>query len=670
MTRSELMLMQAMLIGTALPTMASPTCAQPDTVENITVRGDRQTSAERRAPSAFSTAIDVTARAAPIETVAEVLSENVGMQVQHFGGLGAFSTISIRGSSANQVPVYLDGIPLTQSQDQAVNLSNLPLDGLETIEAYRGTVPVGFGGGGIGGVVNLVTRPADDDPHTEISVGYGSFDTRKAVLTHTQRWGDSSLLAHISYLGSEGDFEFFDDNGTPENPTDDQTSTRINNHFDTVDLLLKGSHDLGSGASIELLQEVFFKDQGVPGPGNTQFNRPSLLNLRSLTYLRLRRDGMFEDTIDGDLTIYGIYNLQKFKDPDGDFGARQDTHNQTMLLGGSTHGTWQAPYEQNVSWFAELAYERFFPANETNPPLPVRGPDQIRVRTTVALQDEIDLFTGFVSIVPSLRFDQLWDEFSGVNVANFPDSPAESSTRSLWTPALGIAARPASWLTIRGNIGRFQRAPNFSELFGNSGSVLGNATLDPETGINRDIGFVLDWPAITWIDAGRFEYAFFYNDVRDLIAFEQVNPRRFRAFNVGDTRIIGHEISATTSALGFLGIDLNYTYQDSENRSVDSPEGNQLPLRPANEVFVRPRLYNDWGSVYYEYTYLGANPTDRDNFKVVPARSIHSVGVTAQPLSWLTLRLRADNVGDADIRDLGDFPLPGLSITGGVEAVF
>lgn len=670
MTRNELMLMQAIFIGTALPAMASITWAQPDAVEDITVTGEQQTSAEHRAPSAFSTAIDVTTRAAPMETVARVLSENVGVHVQHFGGLGAFSTISIRGSSANQVPVYLDGIPLTQSQDQAVNLSNLPLDGLQTIEAYRGTVPVGFGGGGIGGVVNLVTRPADDEPRTEMSIAYGSFDTRKAVLTHTQRWGGTSLLANISYLGSEGDFHFFDDNGTPENPTDDQTSTRINNRFDTADLLLKGSHELGNGASVELLQEVFFKDQGVPGPGNTQFDRPSLLNVRSLTYLRLRRDGMFDDTVDSDLTIYGIYNLQKFKDPEGDFGARQDTHNQTVLVGGNTDGTWDAPYGQNLSWFAELAYERFFPFNETNPPLPERGPDQARLRTTVALQDEIDLFAGLVSIIPSLRFDQLWDEFSGVNVANFPDSPTESNNRSLWTPALGVAARPTSWLTIRGNLGRFQRAPNFSELFGNSGSVLGNAALTPETGINRDIGFVVDWPGVGWIDEGRFEYAFFYNNVRDLIAFEQVNPRRFRAFNIGDTRITGHEISATASALGLLGIDLNYTYQDSQNRSVDSPEGNQLPLRPANEVFVRPRLYNDWGSVYYEYTYLGANPTDRDNFKVVPARSIHSVGITAQPLSWLSLRLRADNVADANIRDLGDFPLPGLSITGGIEAVF
>ena len=35
----------------------------------------------------------------------------------------------------------------------------LPLDCLDRIEVYRGTVPVGFGGGGIGGVVNLVTRP-------------------------------------------------------------------------------------------------------------------------------------------------------------------------------------------------------------------------------------------------------------------------------------------------------------------------------------------------------------------------------------------------------------------------------------------------------------------------------------------------------------------------------
>ncbi len=634
----------------------------------IEVTAEPISEAEQRSPTAFVSVVDVPAREAPIETTADVLSETVGVQVHRFGGLGAFSTISIRGSSANQVPVYLDGVPLSQAQDQTVNLSDLPLDSLARVEVYRGTVPVGFGGGGIGGVVNLVTRPPAAEPQTELSLNYGSFETRKLVATDSRRIGDTDLLTHVTYLGSKGDFSYFDDNGTFDFPGDDETTTRKNNEFDAVDGLVKASHHLGDGLVADAVQELFFKDQGVPGPGVDQFDKPSLLGLRSLTYLRLRAAGMAEGALDAAGTLFGVYNLQEFDDPEGDFGARQSTHNQTALVGGSATSTWYAPYDQIVGGFAELAYERFFPFNENN--APKDGPDQSRLRLTLAVQDEIALITDRFALVPSFRYDHLHDDFSAVDTANIPNSGAQTSDSDLWSPSIGTEARVASWLRVRGNIGRFQRAPNFSELFGNAGSVLGRATLDPETGINRDVGFIVTWPDWRWFDAGRLEYAYFHNNISDLIAFEQVSPKYFRPDNVGNARIVGHELSASAAAFDHLGVDLNYTHQDSENRSVDSPEGNQLPLRPADELFVRPRLSNDWGSLYYEYTYIGENPTDEDNFLIVPHRSIHTLGCTVQPLPWLSVRFEAANLADADLRDLGDFPLPGLSFFGGVKATF
>jgi vitamin B12 transporter len=665
-------LTRVLTLGTGLVLAGRHVALAADAVQlpEVEVTEKRITEPEQRAPTAFTSVVDIPSREAPIETTADVLSQEVGVQVQRFGGLGAFTTISIRGSSANQVPVYLDGIPLSQAQDQTVNLADLPLDSLERIEVYRGTVPVGFGGGGIGGVVNLVTRPPSPEPQTELSAGYGSFETRKAVATHTRQVAGTDVLAHVSYLGSTGNFTYFDDNGTPDNPTDDTTTTRINNAFNAVDMLARASHDFGDGLRGDAVQEFLYKEQGVPGPGSTQFSTPSLLGVRSLTYLRVRKTAIAGAPVDGAATLFGVYNLQEFNDPDGDFGVAQATRNQTALVGGNTTGTWFAPYGQALSWFTELAYEQFFPYNEFNTPLPKDGPDQTRLRLTLAAQDEISLVSGRVTLVPSLRYDHFRDDFSGVNIANVPDTPPQTSDLDLFTPSIGAEGRIATWLVVRANIGRFQRAPNFAELFGNAGSVLGNADLQPETGINRDVGFILTWPSVRWLDSGRLQFVYFHNNISDLIAFEQANPKQFRPFNVGDARIAGEEVSADAGLLGHFGLELNYTHQDSENLSIDSPEGNQLPLLPANELFVRPRLYNDWGSVYYEYTYLSDNPTDPDNFLVVPSRSIHNVGCTAQLLPWLSAKFEAANITNADVRDLGNFPLPGVSFFGGLKAVF
>ena len=664
-------------IGTALLLHRARGAQAGDAVvlPEIEVTGQRPSEAEQRAPTAFVSEVDTTQRDAAIETTTDVLQEAVGVQVQRFGGLGAFSTISIRGSSPNQVPVYLDGIPLSQAQEQTVNLADLPLDSVQRIDVYRGTVPVGFGGGGIGGVVNLITKPASDTASTELSSGYGSFETRKVVASHTEQLDGVDVLAHLTYLGSKGDFTYRSNNGTDQNKNDDFTATRTNNAFDSVGMLLKGSRDVGNGFVLDAAEEFFFKNQGVPGPASAtgpssqKFDATSLLELRSLTYARLRTTGLAGGAVDTSASAYGVYNLQEFDDPLGAFGAAENTHNQTGLLGVNNTGTWYAPLGQAVGWFDELAYEEFFPYNATNEAsgFPNSGPDQTRLRATLAAQDAIPLLSDRVNLVPSLRYEHLLDQFSGVNSSNIPDTPAETNNLDLWTPAIGAQVRVTPWLSVRANLGQFERAPSFSELFGTTGSVVGNANLKPETGINRDIGFLASTDAYGWIDRAELEYAYFHNNVTDLIAFEQASRTTFRAENIGDARITGHEVSLTGTALAHVGIDVNYTHQDSANLSVTSPAGNQLPLRPADELFARTELFNRWGKLYYEYTYTSSDPTDPVNFKVVPSRSIHTVGFVATPRPWMAIKFEAANLTNADIRDLGNFPLPGLSFFGSVK---
>lgn len=630
----------------------------------VEVTAEPISEAEKRAPTAFVSEVDVASRNRALDTTADVLAETAGVQVQRFGGLGAFTTISIRGSSANQVPVYLDGVPLSQSQDQSVDLSTLPLDSLERIEVYRGTVPVGFGGGGIGGVVNLVTRPPSATPSSEAEIGYGSFQTRKAVAFHTQRAGEVDLLGHVTYLGSQGDFTFLDDNGTDMNPSDDEVVTRINNQFDAVGGLARAAADLSETLRLDGTQEVFYRTQGVPGPASTQFSAPSLAELRSLSYLRLSAGGLAGGAVDTSGTLYGVYTFQRFDSPPQDFGPFR-TDNQTGVVGASNTGTWYAPWQQTLSWFDEVAYEQFFPYNGFA--APPSGPDQTRLRLTVALQDEARLLDDRVLLVPSLRYEHLFDDFSAFDGANQPDSPPSTSDTDLVSPAFGAMLRLTGWASLRGNVGYFQRAPSFAELFGNSGSVLGNGDLKPESGLNGDLGVVANWSAWRWLDRTRLEVALFHTDYDDLIAFTQVSPKLFRPENISSARVRGVELSGAASALGHLGLELNYTYQDSEDLSGDFTDGNQLPLRPASELFVRTEARDDWGSVYYEYTYVSSDPTSIGNFITVPSRSIHTVGASARPLQWLQLTFEAANITGADIRDLGDFPLPGLSFFGGVK---
>ena len=83
----------------------------------------------------------------------------------------------MRGSSAEQVEVYLDGIPLNSALGGGVNLENLPLSQVSQIEVYRGPQGTLFGKNSTGGVIAITSkRPDLDEFGADVEVTYGQYD--------------------------------------------------------------------------------------------------------------------------------------------------------------------------------------------------------------------------------------------------------------------------------------------------------------------------------------------------------------------------------------------------------------------------------------------------------------------------------------------------------------
>ena len=60
-----------------------------------------------------------------MEDLGEVLQKEAGIQIRQSGGLGSFSTVSMRGSSSEQVLVYMDGVLLNDAAGGGVDLSDI-----------------------------------------------------------------------------------------------------------------------------------------------------------------------------------------------------------------------------------------------------------------------------------------------------------------------------------------------------------------------------------------------------------------------------------------------------------------------------------------------------------------------------------------------------------------
>ncbi len=644
-------------------TAAAAVAADAGAVEWIKVAGHRiPTVAD---PTAFATVVEITDQDIDeFKTVAQVLAETVGVQVRSFGGLGDFSTVSIRGSTAAQVQIYLDSVPLTRARSGTVNLAHLPLDPLESIEVYRGTTPISVGASALGGVVQLVTRDPGERPTFSLLTGGGSFGTRKASMTGSAGDGDTGWLVSTTYFGSEGDFPYPDDNGTPLNPHDDAEKRRESNAFNWGDAIFKVVQEVSPETQLVALAEVFSNAEQVAGLGS--LDRPtgaSLFDLRQLDYLRLDMADVAGTGIASDATLWFVYEQERFDDPLGRVGLGvQDTNNRNFAPGFALHGARQEAIHL-LEARMDLSGEIFLPRDDARPS-PV-GPTQSRFLLDLAAGDTLALLDDALLLDAQARFELAADDFAGDPAALRP-LPIEpkGGTFDLFTPRLGASWQTAEGLWLKANAGRYGRVPTFTELFGNRGTVIGNPALVPEEGINVDAGLEARLWDVGFIEALHLEPVFFWRDVDDLILLRRNSQSAATFVNIGRAEITGVEIAGSAAAEWGTRLVVAWTWQDARNHT-GARDGRQLPGLAQSSGYVR--LDQAIGPVlpYYELTFDSGNFLDEDNFLEVAPRQIHTVGMEwSLPGQGLTFTVEVANLTDDQVADVAGFPLPGLSVLG------
>ncbi|MBT3828370.1 MAG: TonB-dependent receptor [Candidatus Marinimicrobia bacterium] len=140
--------------------------------EMITIMGTRKPS-DRDVSSSVEVVSIRRIEERGIRDVAEVLQEMEAVNVtttswgkQH---------ISIRGSNANEVSVYMDGVKMNRAVDGTANLAFVDLSEIAQVEVIRGGASTLFGPGNFGGVVLLHSKKPDKNDF-QISRSFGITD--------------------------------------------------------------------------------------------------------------------------------------------------------------------------------------------------------------------------------------------------------------------------------------------------------------------------------------------------------------------------------------------------------------------------------------------------------------------------------------------------------------
>jgi iron complex outermembrane receptor protein len=113
-------------------------------------------------------------------------------------------SINVRGLGNARTLVLIDGVPANDAMYGTVQWNLVPMSAIQDVEFIRGGVSSLYGNMGMGGVINITTKPISDDKG-EVSGSIGSYATGTAAVSKEFAINDSfKLRASADYFSTEG----------------------------------------------------------------------------------------------------------------------------------------------------------------------------------------------------------------------------------------------------------------------------------------------------------------------------------------------------------------------------------------------------------------------------------------------------------------------------------
>jgi outer membrane cobalamin receptor len=572
----------------------------------------------------------------------DLLNEVPGLRVIRLQGRNGYSVASVRGSTSAQVAVYVDGILMNLQSEAAVDLSAIPVDNVERIEVYKGYIPAQFGAQAMGGVINIVTK-SPGEPEANISLGVGSFGRYKGNLSYSTAMGDGKFFGSFGYETYDGDFEYWNDNGTGYVETDNYDAKRRDNGFENADVLLKWNdeHWRARASWVRRNRELAVTAPKLDKPGVAQARGALLDTARwDLSLGRGQASGSVNwgweisytgqskeydsRRSGGEPTSIGAINVRKSEYDAGRFGI---SLNANMPVGERHFLEFLAEYsDETLKVEGDMMFYE------------LGGIDRYdRTDWNFSLQDTITLDSaGTFLLTPSVR----WHELDGDG--HFTWQVAATKELS------------SHWM-LKTAFGTYARAPNLYEQYGDGAFMLpATHGLSWETGTQFDIGAI--WNGnIGFLGnaSANGSLSGFWRDTDGLIEFQMTDPKFGRYFNIAESEVKGVELEAGLDWEKW-GAAFSATWMDGVNKTPDDPgaprhNGMTLPNRPEWSGSARVSRKFSKGSVFVEYQYVGENYSDTAENIVFDARNVFNVGLKydLSPSAHLTVGID-DVFNDAD----------------------
>jgi iron complex outermembrane receptor protein len=569
-------------------------------------------------------------------------------------GPGGLASVAIRGSTAGQTKILVDGLSLQDPQLGQIDLSLLPIAMFGSAEVMFGGSSALYGSDGVGGVVRLSTMRADA-PIVSLHVGAGPYGIREQSVRTQVPLGRLAASLFVDHQRSDGDFRFLDQTLFPA-----RTVRRSNADYRRTNVALTL---VETTAEIRRQVSAWYSgaDRGLPGHvgstpvGERQVDHQFRIwgqqqgRMRGGTYsvkASARRASLRYLNPHLDIDDTGKTTLATAEASDTDLLHSSTSHTGKLESGTSHSGTRDgvrgaAYYELGSS----LEYAR---ASHPSLASPEDGPaDEWRTATFVSGAVEL----GRVLLYPSVRADLI--------------ALARGRTLLAPTARLGANVVLVRDVRLRATGGRVFRAPTINDRFWRSEGARGNRSLSAEDGWTFDGGLV------GVLTNSLVEVSLFSHHMRNQIVWERGTDGVWTPINVGRTMSRGAEVAYRLSmplGAATLTNSGNYGFTSAVDRSErTSPTfGKQLRMVPRHTGGARIELRTKVVNAGIDVQAAGRRYVTADESTALkPFAAVDFELSTSVRAGSATIRgaVTMHNVLDAQYEVISGYPIPPRYVT-------
>jgi len=468
-------------------------------------------------------------------TIAQALNSLAGINFTQNGGLGQTTSIQLRGMDSKRTLVLIDGIRYNDVTGlNGAPFEHIMIDNIFQIEVIKGAQSGVWGADASAGIINIITKKAQDGEHGSFHAEKGSFNTDKYGLSLSKKTKDYSIKMTHNVTKTDG-FSAQQTKGKKLNSFEDDGYKNITTSFDL-------GYNINETNKVDLSHTII----DAKGEYDT-FQNP---------------DGIATNTTKDKFTSFNFNHIDSFNEIN--LYAKRSKFDRTFTAPNFSGDVETTPFKGDVKEYGLTSKIPYGSEDFT-----LLGVEYKRFEQGDIIQKDFDNKGYFITNSNTLK-----GFFGGKTI--FTKSlhlDTYSTFDNKTTGKIGFKHINDSIkdLTISANYGTAYNVPTLYQLY----SPYGLESLNPESTTSFDV-------TLSYKD---FTLAYFDTKIDDMIDFDSTTSKYTNIS--GTSKISGIEASYQTEIFTDFLFSLNYSHL----LKAEDEKGNDLKRRAKDNVKITLDYY-------------------------------------------------------------------------------